>query len=41
MIGWIFAAAGVVGMCVNWHVCGAVGNLFAGCGKGLVLFHGL
>ena len=26
MVGWIFAAAGAVGMCVNGHACGTVGN---------------
>lgn len=39
--GLVFTAAGVVGMCVNCHVCGTGGNLFDGCGKGPVLSYGL
>ena len=37
--GWIAAAVGVVGMCVNCQNCEAVGKLFADLWKRLVFFH--
>ncbi|EDM99605.1 hypothetical protein BACCAP_02662 [Pseudoflavonifractor capillosus ATCC 29799] len=37
--GRIFAAAGAVGMCVNVHVCGAVGNDVCGLWESRRLFH--
>ena len=35
----MFAAAGAVGMCVNGHVCGAVGNGVCGLWESRRLFH--
>ena len=38
-IGKIFAVVGAVGMCVNGHVCGAVGNDVCGLWESRRLFH--